>query len=179
MPIPNRWSELRTLVAELRVQPFPVSFVPLGTASELFRRPSRELGNTICLELQRGPLSPFEHAAKRTIDVVFAAVALIALLPLLTIVAIGIKMDSPGPILFRQKRCGFNGRSFAIRKFRTMSVLEDGPSIVQARFGDRAVYSIGSMAAQDQYRRITPIAQRAGRQHVTGRTAPSRAGPRQ
>jgi putative colanic acid biosysnthesis UDP-glucose lipid carrier transferase len=141
---PNRWSELRTLVAELRVLPFPVSFVPLGTASEIFRQPSRELGNTICVELQRGPLTPFEHAAKRCIDVLFAGVALTALLPLLAIVAVAIKLDSPGPILFRQKRCGFNGRCFQIRKFRTMSVLEDGPSIIQAQFGDKRVTRLGT-----------------------------------
>jgi putative colanic acid biosynthesis UDP-glucose lipid carrier transferase len=140
---PNCWSELRTLVFELRVLPFPVSFVPVGTASEIFRRPSRELGNSICIELQRGPLTSFEHAAKRCIDVLFAGVALTALLPLLAIVAVAIKLDSPGPILFRQKRCGFNGRCFQILKFRTMSVLEDGPSIIQARFADKRVTRLG------------------------------------
>jgi putative colanic acid biosynthesis UDP-glucose lipid carrier transferase len=141
---PNRWSELSTLVAELRVLPFPVSFVPLGTASEIFRRPSRELGNTICVELQRGPLTSFEHAAKRCIDVLFAGAALAALLPALAIVAAAIKLDSPGPILFRQRRCGFNGRCFQIFKFRTMSVLEDGPSIIQVQFGDKRVTRLGT-----------------------------------
>jgi Undecaprenyl-phosphate glucose phosphotransferase len=140
---PNRWPELRSLAAKLRVLPFPVSFVPLGTASEIFRRPSRELGNAICVELQRGPLTSFEHAAKRFIDVLFAGLALTALLPLLAIVAVAIKLDSPGPALFRQKRCGFNGRSFQIRKFRTMSVLEDGPSVVQAQFADKRVTRLG------------------------------------
>jgi putative colanic acid biosynthesis UDP-glucose lipid carrier transferase len=140
---PNRWLELRTLVAELKVQPFPVSFIPLGTASEIFRRPFRELGNAVCVELQRGPLTSFEYAAKRSIDVLFAAMAFTALLPLLAIVAVAIKLDSPGPILFRQRRCGFNGRCFQIRKFRTMSVLEDGPSITQAQFADKRVTRLG------------------------------------
>ena len=141
---PSRWSELRTLVAELRVLPFPVSFVPLGSASEIFRRPFRELGNAICVELQRGPLTSFEYAAKRCIDLLIAGVALTALMPLLAIVAVAIKLDSRGPILFRQKRCGFNGRCFPIRKFRTMSVLEDGPSIVQAQFADKRVTHLGT-----------------------------------
>ena len=141
---PNRWFELRALAAELRVLPLPVSFVPLGATSEIFRRPSRELGNAICVEVQRGPLTPFEHAAKRSIDLVFAGIALTALLPLFAVVAVAIKLDSPGPILFRQKRCGFNGRSFAIRKFRTMSVLEDGPSINQAQFADKRVTRLGT-----------------------------------
>jgi putative colanic acid biosynthesis UDP-glucose lipid carrier transferase len=141
---PNRWSELRTLVAELRVLPLPVSFVPLGTASEIFRRPSRELGSAICVELQRGPLTSFEYAAKRCVDALFAGVGLTALVPLLAIVAVAIKFDSPGPILFRQKRCGFNGRCFQIYKFRTMSVLEDGPSVIQARFADERVTRLGA-----------------------------------
>ena len=142
---PNRWSELRALVAELRVLPFPVSFVPLGTASEIFRRPYRELGNAICVELQRGPLTSIEHVAKRCIDVLISGVALAAFLPLLAIVAFAIKLDSPGPILFRQKRCGFNGRCFQIYKFRTMSVLEDGPSIIQVQFADKRLTRLGAL----------------------------------
>ena len=51
------WSELRTLAADLRVLPFPVSFVPVGAASEMFRRPRRELGEAVCIELQRGQRS--------------------------------------------------------------------------------------------------------------------------
>jgi putative colanic acid biosynthesis UDP-glucose lipid carrier transferase len=140
---PNRWSELRSLVGDLRVLPFPVSFIPVGAASEIFRRPTRELGSAICIELQRGPLSSFEHAAKRCIDVLFAGLALTVLLPLLATAAVAIKLDSPGPILFRQQRCGFNGRCFQIFKFRTMSVLEDGPSIIQAQFADKRVTRIG------------------------------------
>jgi putative colanic acid biosynthesis UDP-glucose lipid carrier transferase len=139
----NHWSELRALVAELRVVPFPVSFVPVGAASEIFRRPSRDLGSAICVELQRGPLTAVERAAKRCTDVLFAGITLIALLPLLATVAFAIKLDSPGPVLFRQKRCGFNGRSFTIYKFRTMLVMEDGPSIVQAGAGDCRVTRIG------------------------------------
>lgn len=141
---PNRWLELRILVAHLKVQPFPVSFIPLGTASEIFRRPSRELGNAICVELQRGPLTTFEQAAKRSVDVLLAGIALAILLPLLVMVAVAIKLDSPGPILFRQRRCGFNGKGFQIYKFRTMSVLEDGPSIAQAQFADRRFTRLGA-----------------------------------
>jgi putative colanic acid biosysnthesis UDP-glucose lipid carrier transferase len=140
----DRWSDLSTIVAELRVLPFPVSFVPLGTASEIFRRPCRELGTAICVELQRGPLTSLEHAAKRSIDVLFAGVALTALLPLLAIVAVAIKLDTPGPVLFWQRRCGFNGRSFQICKFRTMLVMEDGPSITQARLADERVTPLGA-----------------------------------
>jgi putative colanic acid biosysnthesis UDP-glucose lipid carrier transferase len=141
---PSRWGELRTLVAELKGQPFPVSYIPIGAAAEIFKRPSRELGKAICVELQRGPLTAIEYTAKRSIDLLFAGTAIILLVPLLAMVAFAIKLDSPGPVLFRQRRCGFNGRSFQIYKFRTMSVLEDGPSIVQAQQADRRCTRIGA-----------------------------------
>ncbi|MGY3451435.1 undecaprenyl-phosphate glucose phosphotransferase [Bradyrhizobium sp. USDA 4353] len=141
---PDPWSDLRTLGAELRVLPFPVSFVPVGTASEMFKRPRRELGSAVCIELHRGLMSPVEHATKRLMDVLLAGLALTLLSPLLLLVAIAIRLDSPGPVLFRQQRCGFNGRAFQIFKFRTMSVLEDGPSVVQARLGDSRFTRIGA-----------------------------------
>jgi putative colanic acid biosynthesis UDP-glucose lipid carrier transferase len=140
---PNRWSELRAFAAELRVLPFPVVFVPVGAVSEMLRRPTRNLGSTICIELQRRPLSPIERATKRLLDLIGALFALVALCPLLAAVALAIKLDSPGPVLFRQKRCGFNGRAFAMYKFRTMFVLEDGPTIIQAKFVDSRVTRFG------------------------------------
>ena len=57
---------------------------------------------------------------KRAFDLLGAAVALVLLAPLLAAIALWIKLDSPGPVLFRQQRVGRHGRPFAIRKFRTM-----------------------------------------------------------
>lgn len=139
----ERWRELRTLAADLRVLPFPITFVPIGSTSEILRQRRRDLGDTVCVELQRAPLSPAEHAAKRCIDVVGASLGLILIAPLLVAVAIAIKFGSPGPVLFRQHRHGFNGRHFQIYKFRTMSVTEDGFTAVQARAADHRVTRIG------------------------------------
>lgn len=60
--------------------------------------------------------------AKRALDVLGAAAILLVLLPLLLVVALLIRLDSPGPILFGQERCGRNGRLFRVWKFRTMAV---------------------------------------------------------
>jgi putative colanic acid biosynthesis UDP-glucose lipid carrier transferase len=65
------------------------------------------------------------------------------LLPLLILTALLIKFDSRGPILFRQRRCGFDGRPFHIFKFRTMFVLEDGATIRQAAQCDSRVTRLG------------------------------------
>lgn len=140
---PERWPELRAFVADLRVLPFPIMFVPVGTTSELLRHPTRNLGSAVGVELQRGPLAPLECAIKRMIDLIGAGLALALLAPLLALAALAIKLDSPGPIFFRQQRCGFNGQIFLIRKFRTMHVLEDGPVILQANRADRRVTRVG------------------------------------
>ena len=58
--------------------------------------------------------------------------------------AIAIKLDSPGPVIFRQRRCGFNGRLFEIFKFRTMIVLEDGNRVVQAKRNDTRITKLGA-----------------------------------
>ncbi|MFC1459423.1 exopolysaccharide biosynthesis polyprenyl glycosylphosphotransferase [Microvirga arabica] len=82
-------------------------------------------------------------SAKRIMDIVLSILALVLLMPLLILVALLIKIDSQGPILFWQKRGGLYGRPFKILKFRTMSVLEDGHTIKQARKGDPRVTRIG------------------------------------
>jgi putative colanic acid biosynthesis UDP-glucose lipid carrier transferase len=55
-----------------------------------------------------------DRVTKRCIDVVGAAISLVFLMPLLLLVAIAIKLDSREPVLFSQRRCGFNGRTFFI-----------------------------------------------------------------
>lgn len=140
---PTRWSELRAFAADLRLLPLPITFVPVGINTEMFHRPFRDLGGATCLELQRGPLSEAEHTAKRFVDLVGAGVFLVLLFPLLALASVAIKLDSAGPVLFRQKRLGFNGRTFEIWKFRTMCVMEDGDNVVQARPGDDRITRVG------------------------------------
>jgi Undecaprenyl-phosphate glucose phosphotransferase len=139
----DRWDDLKTLLSGLRVLPLPVSLIPVGMASDVLSRPTHIMGDTICIELHRGPLGAFERGVKRSIDVLSAVAGLLLFLPLLTIVAVLIKLDSHGPVLFRQRRCGFNGRQFQILKFRTMSVLEDGTSVCQAAESDTRVTRLG------------------------------------
>ena len=140
----ERWSHLKDLLSELRVLPVPVNLVPMGATSDLFRLPSHTIGDTVTIELHRGPRTLSERAIKRTIDIVVAGAALLLLTPLFLMTAAGILLDSSGPIIFRQRRSGFNGRQFQIMKFRTMSVLEDGETIVQAKPNDHRVTRIGN-----------------------------------
>ena len=97
------------------------------------------------IELQRAPLSKLERAAKRALDLASAGAGLVTLLPLLALVSLAIKLDSPGPVIFRQTRRGFNGREFMIWKFRTMTVIENGRAICQAKRNDERVTRIGRL----------------------------------
>jgi len=80
---------------------------------------------------------------KRVFDIAASALLLLALSPLLLATALLIRLESPGPALFRQERMGFNGRSFMIYKFRSMRVMEDGRSMRQARKNDSRITRIG------------------------------------
>jgi putative colanic acid biosynthesis UDP-glucose lipid carrier transferase len=81
--------------------------------------------------------------AKRMLDVALAFAAILILLPLLGLIVLAIKLDTKGPALFRQHRTGRHGRIFEIYKFRSMTVLEDGAAVVQARAGDARITRVG------------------------------------
>jgi putative colanic acid biosynthesis UDP-glucose lipid carrier transferase len=140
---PERMSHLRLIAKRLRVLPLPVTFVPFGTLSQLFQRAHNDVGETVAIELQRAALSPLEQAVKRFVDIAMSLLALVTLSPIMLAVAIAIRIDSEGPILFKQTRHGFNGRPFGIYKFRSMTVMENGDVIRQAQKQDVRVTRVG------------------------------------
>jgi exopolysaccharide biosynthesis polyprenyl glycosylphosphotransferase len=83
--------------------------------------------------------------AKRVFDVALAVLALIVLSPILALATLAVALDSPGPILFCQRRTGLNGKPFGIYKFRSMTVLEDGAEVVQAVAGDARITRVGRL----------------------------------
>jgi putative colanic acid biosynthesis UDP-glucose lipid carrier transferase len=80
---------------------------------------------------------------KRAFDLVFASTFLLLSWPLLVAIAVGIKLTSKGPVLFRQARYGRDGARIQVLKFRTMTVTEDGPTIAQATKEDPRVTRFG------------------------------------
>jgi Undecaprenyl-phosphate glucose phosphotransferase len=101
------------------------------------------LGTSKTLNLVRPPLNWLEIAEKRIFDIVLGTIALILVSPLLLIIAILIKLDSPGPVFFVQRRHGFNHKRFGILKFRSMTVTEDGAKVEQAKQNDPRVTRVG------------------------------------
>ena len=139
----QQWSEISQMAQELCVIPLPLTLLPDARTAELFQRPARQFGSTIGVQFRRAPLNQTERFLKRLLDIVCSIAAIIVLLPVFFIVALAIKLDLPGPVLFKQTRYGFNGNRFKILKFRTMTVLEDGATICQAVRGDTRVTRIG------------------------------------
>jgi undecaprenyl-phosphate galactose phosphotransferase/putative colanic acid biosynthesis UDP-glucose lipid carrier transferase len=142
------WSDLprRKLICErLRVLPVPILLLPDRSTEILLALPIMNIGRSVAVELQRAPLSRWELGIKRGFDLVLAALGGIFLLPILAAAATAIKLESAGPLIFRQRRRGFNGREFTIYKLRTMTVLEDGPDIRQTERNDRRVTRVGSV----------------------------------
>jgi Undecaprenyl-phosphate glucose phosphotransferase len=136
------------LVRLLRVIPIPINLLPDQNVSRLLTTGTVNVGTAWTVELQRVPLTNVEQALKRSLDIIGAGIAIVLLLPLMLVVALCIKLDAKGPILFTQRRNGFNNSTFRIYKFRTMRVLEDGDVIPQAKRGDPRVTRFGRLLRQ-------------------------------
>ena len=140
------WNETRRieLIRErLRCSPLPVQLLPDRRVRSLMENPSFQVRRSLSIEVQRGPLSRGEQALKRAIDIAGALIVLIALAPLMVLTAVAVKLDSPGPVFFRQRRKGFNAAQFSIFKFRSMTVMEDGETVKQATRIDSRVTLVG------------------------------------
>jgi exopolysaccharide biosynthesis polyprenyl glycosylphosphotransferase len=143
-----REAELQALMHALA--PFPVRIVlleDLGAHAE--RSPSPASDTTLAgyrvLELRRPPISAEGLAAKRAVDIIVASLALLVLLPIVAMACAAIAIETGRPIIFRQSRRGAGGKQFTIFKLRTMNVLENGSSIVQARRNDPRVTPLGAV----------------------------------
>lgn len=91
------------------------------------------------------PLYGIDGMAKRLGDIVFASLFLLFAAVPMAVIAVAIKLTSPGPVFFHQQRYGLDGREIRIWKFRTMKVCEDGPQAVQAVKNDPRVTSLGAI----------------------------------
>ena len=89
------------------------------------------------------PAEVARSGLKRALDIIVAGGLLALFAPLFAFVALMIKIDSSGPVLFRQTRTGLGGRRFTILKFRSMTVMENGGQISQATKGDQRVTRVG------------------------------------
>jgi Undecaprenyl-phosphate glucose phosphotransferase len=137
---------IAALVGPLSELPVSVHVIPTASTELWASARVANLGETATIQVLRPPLSVFDLSVKRAFDVCASAVGLVLLSPLLMTVALGIKLESRGPVLFRQNRHGYNNEIIPVVKFRTMNVIEDGESpetFTQARVNDGRLTRLG------------------------------------
>ena len=136
--------ELRRSISALSELPYELRIIPDGVIATLCEMPTTTSAGMLMVELTGSPMSAFDRIAKALEDRILVVVALIFALPIMGIVAVALKLDGPGPVLFRQKRHGWNGEEITILKFRTMrDHQEPTGTVTQARKDDDRVTRVG------------------------------------
>ena len=141
----NDTARIEFIKEQIKTLPVASRLLPDMRVRGLTNFTSSARQRVLAIDIQRAPLSAAQRFIKRAMDIVLASLALMFFLPIMMLTAIAIKLDSPGPVIFRQNRNGFNGRKFVIFKFRTMTVLENGSTVLQATRDDPRVTSIGRL----------------------------------
>jgi putative colanic acid biosynthesis UDP-glucose lipid carrier transferase len=132
------------LLDELHDTTASIYFTPDIFLFELIQARLDTIGGIPVVAVCETPFYGVAGLVKRASDIILALAILTLLLPFMIAIAIGVKHSSPGPILFRQRRYGLDGREIVVYKFRTMTVLEDGEVIRQATRDDKRVTRFGA-----------------------------------
>jgi putative colanic acid biosynthesis UDP-glucose lipid carrier transferase len=109
----------------------------------LIQARSVEIEGVPVIALCESPFRGGRAFPKRATDIVFSSLLLVCVLPLMLVIAAAIKLTSPGPAMFKQRRYGLDGEEIMVHKFRTMTVTENGRRIKQATRDDPRVTAVG------------------------------------
>ena len=114
------------LLDDLRDTTASIYYVPDIFVFDLIQARSGEIHGIPVVAMCETPFYGYRGVTKRLTDIGLSVVILLLFLPLLLLIAVLVKISSPGPVIFKQRRYGLDGREIAVYKFRTMSVTEDG-----------------------------------------------------
>ncbi|AFM23663.1 sugar transferase [Desulfomonile tiedjei] len=121
----DRFGEVESIIHQVESLPVRVYVVPDTTRLTLVSSEVELLGNLLLIGIREPVIKGHRRFAKRVLDLTVSVVVLIVAWPLLFLIGVGIRIDSPGPIVYRARRVGENGRLFDMYKFRTMIVGAD------------------------------------------------------
>jgi putative colanic acid biosysnthesis UDP-glucose lipid carrier transferase len=131
------------MVRELRDTTASVYFVPDVFAFDLIQGRLVEINGMPAISVCDTPFHGMDAVMKRVTDIVLGGLGVLLFAPLLVLIAVAVKLTSPGPVLFKQRRYGLHGEEIMVYKFRSMTVCEDGPVVSQATKNDRRVTPLG------------------------------------
>lgn len=122
---PSRYDHVVELSLQLLKEPVMIHTVPTALDLAFARTPVDSVGGIPLVSLRESALTDSQRVVKRLFDIVVSLLLIILLSPLMLLIALLIKLESPGPIIFRQERIGEHGRRFQMLKFRSMYVDAD------------------------------------------------------
>ncbi|HEY2463076.1 MAG TPA: undecaprenyl-phosphate glucose phosphotransferase [Steroidobacteraceae bacterium] len=157
------------LLDDLRDTTASIYYVPDIFVFNLIQARSSEVHGIPVVAMCETPFYGYRGVVKRVTDVGFSTLILLLLLPLLVLIALAIKLSSRGPIIFKQRRYGLDGREIAVYKFRTMRVTEDGEQIRQASKTDIRITPVGRVlrrSSMDELPQLINVLQ--GRMSLVG-----------
>jgi putative colanic acid biosynthesis UDP-glucose lipid carrier transferase len=144
LPIRNV-QRVSDLIDELHDSTVSIYFIPDIFVFDLIQSRVTDIGGIPAIALCETPFFGPSGAVKRASDVALSSLMLLTLSPLLLLLALIIKLTSPGSVIFKQRRYGLDGREITVYKFRSMRVSDDGAEIKQATRDDPRITPIGKI----------------------------------
>ncbi|MDQ1815250.1 undecaprenyl-phosphate glucose phosphotransferase [Massilia scottii] len=135
---------IRKLLDELQDTTASVYFLPDIYVFDLMQARFDNVGGMPVIAICETPFMGLNSMVKRTSDIVLGLIIQLMLLPIMLVIAAAVKFTSPGPVIFRQRRYGLYGEEIIVYKFRSMTVTENGDTVVQARKGDQRITRVGA-----------------------------------
>lgn len=132
------------LLDGLRDTTVSIYFVPDIFIYDLIQARVDEINGIPIIAVCETPFNGVNGLFKQASDIVLATLILLLVSPVMLLIAVWIKFSSPGPVLFKQRRYGIDGREILVYKFRSMTVCEDGQHIQQAQVVDKRVTKLGA-----------------------------------
>lgn len=160
---------IRELLDALKDTTASVYFVPDMFVTDLIQGRTDSVCGLPVISVCETPFRGPAGALKRASDLVLASLILVLISPVMLLIALAVKFESPGPVIFRQRRYGLDGEEIVVYKFRSMKVTEDGGTIVQARKDDARVTRVGAIlrrTSMDELPQFINVLQ--GRMSVVG-----------
>jgi putative colanic acid biosynthesis UDP-glucose lipid carrier transferase len=137
-------SRILALLDALRDTTCSIYFVPDTFVTDLIQGRMDAVGGIPVVAVCETPFTGLSGVTKRVSDVVLSVLILLLISPLLALIALCVRLSSPGPVIFRQRRYGLDGHEIVVYKFRTMTVLDDGENVAQARKDDQRLTPVGA-----------------------------------
>ncbi|WP_435607638.1 undecaprenyl-phosphate glucose phosphotransferase [Pseudomonas knackmussii] len=137
-------ARIKWLVNQLSDTTASVYIVPDVFVFELLHARSQNINGVPTISIFDSPMTGANTVIKRMEDVILSALIMCLIAVPMLLISAAVKLSSPGPVFFRQKRYGIDGRPIEVWKFRSMRVMENGADVVQATRGDDRITPVGA-----------------------------------